>query len=159
MADRKKDMFDADIESIILTADSRSGGPWTMSSFAVSSGTGQSSQAEITLIDNDGQERTATAAGNGPIEAAAAALADITGIELVLTQFELKSLSTGEDAQGNVVVTVEHDGEAYRGHGLSTDIVEAGTRAHLEVTNRILRRRAADGTLSRGSTVSGRATV
>jgi hypothetical protein len=39
------------------------------------------------------------------------------------------------------VVTVEYNGNSYRGHGVSVDIVEAGSRAYLEVVNRVLRRR------------------
>ena len=42
-------------------------------------------------------------------------------------------------------MTVEHDGADYRGHGTSVDIVEAGSRACLEVINRILRRRQLGG--------------
>ena len=49
----------------------------------------------------------------------------------------------GEDAQGEVTVTVEYDGQSYRGHGVSTDIVEAGALAYLDVINRICRRNAA----------------
>jgi 2-isopropylmalate synthase len=56
----------------------------------------------------------------------------------------LHSATVGEDAQGEVVVTVEHNGHSYRGHGVSVDIVEAGSRAYLEVINRILRRRERD---------------
>ena len=40
-----------------------------------------------------------------------------------------------------VTVTVDYQDQPYRGHGTSIDIVEAGSRAYLEVINRILRRR------------------
>ena len=60
---------------------------------------------------------------------------------MTLKNFELHSASIGEDAQGEVTVTVEHNGDSYRGNGTSVDIVEAGSRACLEVMNRILRRR------------------
>jgi 2-isopropylmalate synthase len=70
-------------------------------------------------------------------------------VELVLKNFELHSASIGEDAQGEVTVTVEQDGQSYRGRGASVDIVEAGCRACLEVMNRILRRK------ERGVTDSG----
>ena len=59
---------------------------------------------------------------------------------LALKNFELHSASIGEDAQGEVTVTVEHDGSSYRGRAASVDIVEAGSRACLEVMNRLLRR-------------------
>jgi len=58
-----------------------------------------------------------------------------------LRTFELHSASIGEDALGEVTVTVDIDGQAFRGRGASVDIVEAGCRACLEVMNRTLRRR------------------
>ncbi|MEM1263609.1 MAG: 2-isopropylmalate synthase [Pseudomonadota bacterium] len=149
LADRKKDMFDADIEAIVLSADGNTSGPWTMQSFQISSGTDRAASATLTLLDEDQTARTLTANGEGPIEAATEALAELTGLRLELKNFELRSLSMGEDAQGEVVVTVDYEGETYRGHGVSVDIVEAGTRAHLEVINRILRR-IASGRATRG---------
>jgi 2-isopropylmalate synthase len=57
-----------------------------------------------------------------------------------LKKFDLHSATTGDDAQGEVIITTEFEGRSYRGHGISIDIVEAGSRAYLEVINRILRR-------------------
>ena len=160
LADKKKEMFDADIEAIVLTADAAAAGPWTLRDCTVRTSTGEDAVAEVTLLNADtGEESTASASGNGPIEAASSALATITGLELVLRRFELRSLSTGEDAQGEVVVSVEHDGEPFRGHGVSVDIVEAGTRAHLEVINRILRRSAAGRGAQHARSDVGRATI
>jgi 2-isopropylmalate synthase len=77
---------------------------------------------------------------------------------MVLRNFELHSASIGEDAQGEVTVTVEIDKQNFRGRGASVDIVEAGCRACLEVMNRSLRRlsrgkSSADNTRSAQSTV------
>ena len=58
-----------------------------------------------------------------------------------LINFEIHSVSVGEDAQGEVTVTVNFDGQDYRGHGVSTDIIESGALAYLEVINRIERNR------------------
>ncbi len=68
-----------------------------------------------------------------------------TGIDLELRNFEVRSVTMGEDAQGEVTVTVEYNGQSYRGHGVSTDIVEAGALAYLDVINRICRRNATPG--------------
>ena len=124
LADRKKDVFDGDIEAIIMNVDSASSGPWIPKTLAVSTATGELASATVTLVNEDGEDVSATA----------------TGIELILKNFELHSASIGEDAQGEVTVTVEHDGASYRGRGASVDIVEAGSRACLEVINRIIRR-------------------
>jgi 2-isopropylmalate synthase len=150
LADKKKDIYDGDIEAIVLNADGTSSGPWTLKSLEVQTHTDQPATAAITLIGEDGKEVNEAAYGDGPVDAAFDALERATGVELVLRNFELHSASIGQDAQGEVTVTVEHDGRSFRGHGTSVDIVEAGTRACLEVMNRILRR-------ERRGTHSGRA--
>jgi 2-isopropylmalate synthase len=93
------------------------------------------------LAGQDVDQASATAEGDGPVAAAFAALEQLTGIQVTLKKFDLHSASVGEDAQGEVTITVEYNGDVYRGNGASVDIVEAAARACLEVTNRILRRR------------------
>jgi len=142
LADRKKDVYDGDLEAIVMNAGGAASGPWTLKELKVQTHTDQPATAAITLIGEDGKEVSDSARGDGPIAAAFQALEHVTGVELGLRNFELHSASIGEDAQGEVTVTVEYDEQSFRGRGASVDIVEAGTRACLEVMNRILRRRA-----------------
>ena len=141
LADRKKDMYDGDIEAIIMNVDSSSAGPWTLKSLRVGSETDQLASAVVLVINESGEEVSESAEADGPVAAAFNAIEKATGVTLALKKFELHSATVGEDAQGEVVVTVEHNDNSYRGHGVSVDIVEAGSRAYLEVVNRILRRR------------------
>ena len=141
LADKKKDMYDGDIEAIIMNVDNSSTGPWTLASMRVVSESDRDASATIALIDENGSTVSETAEAPGPVEAAFKALEQITGVRLTLRNFELHSATVGDDAQGEVTVTVEHEDLPYRGHGVSIDIVEAGSRAYLEVINRILRRR------------------
>ncbi len=158
LADKKKDIYDGDLEAIVMSAGGASSGPWTLKSLEVQTHTDQPATAEVTLIGEDGKEVTESARGDGPVAAAFQALEHATDIQLVLRNFELHSASIGEDAQGEVTVSVEHEGQSFRGRGTSVDIVEAGCRACLEVTNRILRRieRSANGP---GDGESTRATI
>lgn len=159
LADKKKDMYDGDIEAIVMNVDSTSAGPWVLKAMSVRSSTDEEASATLTLIDEDGNEATLDTSAPGPIEAAFAALERITGIDLDLSNFEVHSATVGEDAQGEVTVTVEFDGQAYRGHGTSVDIVEAGSRAYLEVINRILRRQELGLDLSDRLSEVNRATI
>jgi len=145
LADKKKDIYDGDLEAIIMNASAATSGPWTLQSLEVQTHTDQPATAAVSLLDEDGAEKSDGAYGDGPIAAAFHALEKVTGVELTLRNFELHSASIGEDAQGEVTVTVEHDGRSYRGRGASVDIVEAGCRACLEVMNRILRRKRHSG--------------
>ncbi len=149
LADKKKDVYDGDIEAIIMNVDSASAGPWLMKSVAVQTRSEHPAHAIVTLIGEDGAEITEMASGDGPVAAAFQALEQVTGVVLTLKNFDLRSASVGEDAQGEVIVTVEYEGSSYRGHGASVDIVEAGCRACLEVMNRIIRRE------SRGAPAAG----
>lgn len=156
LADKKKDVYDGDIEAIIMNAGSMSSGPWTLKLLEVQTHTDKPATATVSLVDEDGKKASESASGDGPVAAAFTALEQVTGVAMVLQKFELHSASIGEDAQGEVTVTVEIDGESFRGRGTSVDIVEAGCRACLEVMNRSLRRRRRGGG---DSTQTARATI
>jgi len=158
LADKKKDVYDGDIESIIMNAGSASSGPWTLKSLEVQTHTDEPATATVILIGENGTEVSRSAHGDGPVAAAFNALESATGVDMVLRNFELHSASIGEDAQGEVTVTVEIDNQSFRGRGASVDIVEAGCRACLEVMNRTLRRRAR-GDSSSDTTQSAQATI
>lgn len=145
LADRKKNVYDGDIEAIIMHVDSASAGPWSMKKLEVQTSSDQPATATVVLIGEDDAEIEVSAEGDGPIAAAFQCLERATGVALTLKNFELHSASIGQDAQGEVTVTVEHDGDSFRGRGTSVDIVEAGSRACLEVINQILRRRQRTG--------------
>ncbi len=143
LADRKKEMFDGDIEAIIMNTGGSLSGPWTLNELQISAGTGTIAGAAIRLSHADGHEADEAAVGDGPVEAAFKAIERAAGFSMKLINFEVRSVSMGEDAQGEVTVTVEYNGHSYRGNGVSTDIVEAGALAYLEVVNRVTRRRDA----------------
>ena len=140
LADQKKDVYDGDIEAIIMNVDGASAGPWFLKSLSVQTNSGQPATAMVMLVNEDGTKVNETASGDGPVAAAFMALEKVTGVALTLKSFELHSASMGEDAQGEVTVAVEYGGSSYRGRAANVDIVEAGSRACLEVMNRILRR-------------------
>mgnify|MGYP001826976357 CR=1 FL=1 len=158
LADKKKDVYDGDLEAIVMNAGGASSGPWTLKSLEVQTHTDQPATAAVTLIGEEGAEVSDSAHGDGPVAAAFQALEKVTGVDLTLRSFELHSASIGEDAQGEVTVAVEHEGDSYRGRGASVDIVEAGTRACLEVMNRILRRKTR-GPADTGQDSTTRATI
>ncbi|MDP6436534.1 MAG: 2-isopropylmalate synthase [Gammaproteobacteria bacterium] len=140
LADRKKELFDGDIEAIIMNVGETRPGPWTLEELQISAGTGKIAGAAVRMSHSDGRNINEAAVGDGPVEAAFKALERVAGFSLELRNFEVRSVTMGEDAQGEVTVTVEYNGHSYRGHGISTDIVEAGALAYLEVINRVSRR-------------------
>jgi 2-isopropylmalate synthase len=71
------------------------------------------------------------------VDAALKAIEQAIGLPLRLRKFEVRSVTEGEDAQGEALVTVDCEGRTYRGSSVSTNIVESGVRAFLDVVNRI----------------------
>jgi 2-isopropylmalate synthase len=84
LADRKKDVYDGDIEAIIMSADSTSPGPWTLQSLKVQTRTGEDADASVVLLGEDGKEVAYAAEGDGPVAASFLALEKATGIDLEL---------------------------------------------------------------------------
>jgi 2-isopropylmalate synthase len=71
------------------------------------------------------------------------ALQPILGWRPVLTEYEIKADSGGEDAQGQVLVRCRRSSDEgpgaliVSGHGLSTNIIEASLEAYLVATNKL----------------------
>jgi 2-isopropylmalate synthase len=72
------------------------------------------------------------------VDAAYRAMDKITGLKPNLKDYALHSVSSGTDAQGEVVVKVEDKGLVVSGKGTSTDIVEASAKAYLNALNKII---------------------
>ena len=142
LADKKKELFDGDIEALVLRVETGDSGPWRILALETSSGTHSQARAEVRLGHADGRVSEYAANGDGPVDAAFKAIAAATEVAVTLRSFEVHSVSGGEDAQGEARVTVDYNGRLYRGTSVSTDIVESGARALLEVVNRIESARA-----------------
>jgi 2-isopropylmalate synthase len=138
LAERKHELFDGDIEALVLRVEASGTGPWQLKQLRIISSSGaEGAQATLALTHRDGRAVEHTARGDGPVDAAFRALTAATGVQVTLRKFEVRAVTGGQDAQGEAVVHGEYRNRSYRGASASTDIVEAGTRAFLEVINRI----------------------
>jgi 2-isopropylmalate synthase len=137
LADKKKELFDGDIEALVLRAESTASGPWSLLDLKTAADTRSPAQAVVRLQHSDGTVVEKTSDGDGPVDAAFKAIELATGLNVALRKFEVRGVTEGEDAQGETVVYVEYNRRNYRGSSVSTNIVEASTRAFLEVINRI----------------------
>jgi 2-isopropylmalate synthase len=137
LADKKKELFDGDIEALVLRAEGSASGPWNLHNLKTVAASNAPAQATVRLQHADGRVVERSAEGDGPVDAAFKALEAATGIAVMLRKFEVHSVTEGEDAQGEAVVYVEYNQRTYRGSNVSTNIVESSARAFLEVINRI----------------------
>jgi 2-isopropylmalate synthase len=59
---------------------------------------------------------------------------------VVLRDYRLRSVTLGEDAQGEALIEAEHGGKSMTGRAISTDVIEASAEAFLQVINRLAAR-------------------
>ena len=137
LADKKKELFDGDIEAIVLSAEGSASGPWHLQELSVEARSNAAARATVVLAHADGRSIEHSASGDGPVDAAFKAIEAASGIRVALRKFEVHSVSEGEDAQGEARIYVEYNQRTYRGASVSTNIIESATRAFLEVINRI----------------------
>ena len=140
LADKKKEVFDADILALVDNrlgerSPADGGDRWQMVGFHTSAGTTLVPTATVQLKDAEGQMHCDAATGDGPIDAVFNTLERIIGIETRLEDFQVRSVSRGKDALGEVSVEFVALGRTYHGKGVSTDIIEAGARAYLKALN------------------------
>src|SRR3984957_19768490 len=137
LADKKKELFDGDIEALVLRAEGTANGPWTLLDLQTVAHMNVPAEAVVRLQHADGRVAERATTGDGPVDAAFKAIEAATGINVMLRKFEVHGVTEGEDAQGETVVYVEYNQRTYRGSRVSTNIIESSTKAFLEVINRI----------------------
>jgi len=139
LCDKKKEVYDADIAALI--EQELHGLPevevWSLVGYKLTAGAGQAPSVTLTLRRGKEEVTKEVAAGDGPFDALFLAIEKITGIEVICRDFSIHSVTVGKDAQGEVTVEVEHNGQLYRGRGVSTDSVEASALAFLNSINRV----------------------
>jgi 2-isopropylmalate synthase len=137
LADKKKEIYDADIAALVEQEMRAVPELWALVSYSVSSGTGQVPQVHLRLRRGGKEMSAELACGDGPVDAIFLAIEQLTGIHAACKDFNVHSVTVGKDAQGEVMVQVEHHGQLYRGRGVSTDSIEASAMAFINAVNKI----------------------
>jgi 2-isopropylmalate synthase len=142
LAEKKTELYDADIESLVRGEIwATPSVTWTLVSFHTSAGTGTQPTATVCLQHMDGHQVRHAETGDGPIDAVFKAVERVTELRPLVRDYQVRSITSGEDAQGEAILELEYDGCSYHGRAVSTDVVEASARAYLSLVNRILRER------------------
>ena len=141
LADRKKSIYDADIEALAEAQIHDGPALWTLESFHSAAGTGSLPVAAVSLKHADGHKIEDAACGDGPVDAIFKTIERITGLSVQLRDYQVRSVTVGEDAQGEAHVEVEHEGQVIQGRAISTDVIEASARAYLQALNRLATRK------------------
>ena len=136
LADKKKEVYDSDVIALVDNRMADAPERWKMISFHTSAGSSAIPTATLQLQCDDQPVLCDAATGDGPIDAVFRALERITELTARLEDFNVRSVSEGKDALGEVRVTIQVLGRHYLGKGVSTDIIEAAAKAYLQALNK-----------------------
>jgi 2-isopropylmalate synthase len=98
----------------------------------------QAEPQAVVKLNYKGDDREATASGNGPVSATIKAIENILGNHIEIKEFNIHSIHGGSDDVSKVDMRVIHGDKSYMGYGFSTDIVRASANAYLDALNKFV---------------------
>ncbi len=136
LADKKKEITNRDITAICREQVHGVSGMYQIHSFQIFSGNRMTSTATISLQKGT-DIITRADYGDGPVEACFHATDQVTGMKCKLLSYQLRAVTEGEDALGEVTVRVGYQDLVMLGKGVSTDVIEASCLAYVNAINRL----------------------
>jgi 2-isopropylmalate synthase len=137
LADKKHEIYDEDLQALVTEANLEATNEHLkLVTMKVCSETGEVPNASITL-SIDGEEKTGSALGSGPVDATYKAIETIMNSGTELQLYSVNSITSGTDSQGEVTVRLEKAGRIVNGQGADTDIVIASAKAYINALNKI----------------------
>ena len=141
LADTKKDVFDDDIIALIddertSTANDRI----KLKFMRVIAGTEDPKSADVVLTI-DGVDHSATAQGDGPVDAVYTAIDSLVEHDAVLKVYSVQAVTDGIDAQATVSVRLEENDKIVQGQAADTDTIVSSARAYVIALNKLMVRR------------------
>lgn len=137
LADKKKVVFDKDIEAMVAEKTSSKPEWYKLIYHQVNSSNQSKATAVICLESADGRIEEVTF-GDGPVDAVYQAINKATGLEVTLKDYQVKAITSDTDALGEATIWLQYQDRVYTGRGLSTDVIEASVKGYINAINGIL---------------------
>lgn len=137
LADKKKEIFDEDIVAIVDEEIKKVPQTWQL--IYVHTVTGSSTIPTATVkLRKENKVYEDAACGDGPIDACYNTIDRIVGMHPKLLNYNLRAITAGRDALGEVTVRLRYKDKEVVGRGTSTDIIEASAKAYINAINKLL---------------------
>ncbi|EKS31386.1 2-isopropylmalate synthase [Afipia felis] len=140
LADRKKDIYDEDIEALVDQELAQSHDRLRLVSLTVIAGTNGPQRATM-KVEVEGKVRIDEAEGNGPVDAVFNAVKALVPHEAKLELYQVHAVTAGTDAQAEVSVRLSQDGRSVTARSSDPDTLVASAKAYLSALNKIISRR------------------
>jgi 2-isopropylmalate synthase len=140
LADKKKHVFDDDLVALVDDALASQADRVQVKHLRVIAGTEGPQEAFLT-VTIDGEEKSANATGDGPVDAVFNAIHKVAPHEAILRLFQVHAVTEGTDAQAQVSVRLEEDGRIATGQAADTDTLTASAKAYVNALNNLMARK------------------
>jgi 2-isopropylmalate synthase len=140
LADRKKDIYDEDIEALVDEEIAHSHDRIKLVSLTVIAGTHGPQRATMKL-DIEGRIAIEEAEGNGPVDAVFNCIKALVPHEVKLELYQVHAVTAGTDAQAEVSVRLSENGKSVTAKGTDPDTLVASAKAYLAALNRLVLKR------------------
>jgi 2-isopropylmalate synthase len=136
VADKKQEVFDEDLIAILHGQLGEVPAVYRLDYLHTYSGTAAIPTATVRMKVRDEVKEGATV-GNGQVDAVYRAIAVVTRSSARLTRYEIRAVTSGTEALGEVTVQMEEGGRRVLGRGTSTDVIEASAKAYVDGLNKL----------------------
>jgi len=136
VADKKQEVFDEDLIAILHGQLGEVPAIYRLDYLHTYSGTAAIPTATVRMKVRDEVKEGATV-GNGQVDAVYRAIAMVTRSSARLTRYEIRAVTSGTEALGEVTVQMEDGGRRVLGRGTSTDVIEASAKAYVDGLNKL----------------------
>ncbi len=136
VADKKQEVFDEDLIAILHDEIRPAEETYQLDYLHIYSGTSAIPTATVRLRVN-GESREGAAIGDGPVDAVCKAISGVTKSAAKLVRYEIRSVTSGTEALGEVTAQLEEGGHKVLGRGASTDVIEASAKAYIDGLNKL----------------------
>jgi 2-isopropylmalate synthase len=136
IADKKQEVFDEDLIAILHDELHPAPETYQLDYMHINSGTAAIPTATVRLRVR-GEMREGAAIGDGPVDAVYKAITQVTGSSAKLARYDIRAVTSGTEAIGEVTVHLEEKGRKMMGRGASTDVIEASAKAYVDGLNKL----------------------
>ena len=137
VASKKESVGSRELDAIVASAALQVPATYVLESYVINSGNQIKATANVCIRKGD-ETLQAVCMGDGPIDAAFLAIEQIAGQHYELDDFQVNSVTEGQEAMGETVVKLIWESKVYSGRGISTDIIGSSIRAYVNALNKIV---------------------
>lgn len=138
LADRKKEISDEDIISLIDDSLTQSNAKIHLEGLAIDCGDNKEAKINIKIKLNDEILQTEFSSKNGPVDAIFGAIKELIPHDVTFELYQVGAVTSGTDSLASATVRLKKDNKTFSGNGANVDVLAASALAYLNCLEKII---------------------